>query len=102
MPFIARHWWEHNYASVAVVLAIIVIGYYLWRVEHGAGNLARSGAEYISFIFLLGSLFIVSGGILIRVRAEATPLANTTLLLIGAIIANIFGTTGAAMLLIRP
>ncbi|MBC8105747.1 MAG: sodium:proton antiporter, partial [Anaerolineae bacterium] len=102
MPFIARHWWEHNYASVVVALGTIIIAYYLLRVEHGTGNLARAGAEYISFIFLLGSLFIVSGGILIRVRAEATPLANTTLLLIGAVIANIFGTTGASMLLIRP
>src|SRR5215203_3539491 len=46
MPFIARHWWEHNYASVSVVLAVIVIAYYIWRVEFGLGNLARAAAEY--------------------------------------------------------
>ncbi|CAN5329214.1 sodium:proton antiporter [soil metagenome] len=102
MPFIARHWWEHNYATCSVILAVIIIVYYIWQVEYGPANLARAGAEYISFIFLLGSLFVVSGGILIRLRCGATPLANTTVLLIGAIIANIFGTTGASMLLIRP
>lgn len=58
--------------------------------------------EYISFIVLLSSLFIISGGIVIRVNRKASPLANATLLLIGAIVANIFGTTGASMLLIRP
>jgi Na+/H+ antiporter NhaD/arsenite permease-like protein len=102
MPFVARHWWEHNYALVSLALGAIVAIYYLWRVPYGPGNLAHVLAEYISFIFLLGSLFVVSGGILIRVRARATPLANTVLLLAGAIVANLFGTTGASMLLIRP
>ena len=58
--------------------------------------------EYLSFIILLASLFVVSGGIVIHVNRKATPLANSGLLLFGAIIANIFGTTGASMLLIRP
>lgn len=102
MPFIASHWWEHNYAKVAIGLGLLVGGYYLLRVEHGPANVARSLAEYISFIYLLGSLFVVSGGILIRVRAQSTPLANVILLLLGAVIANLFGTTGASMLLIRP
>jgi len=102
MPFIAKHWWEDNYARVAIALGGIVAVYYLFFVQFGPGNVARAAAEYISFIFLLGSLFIVSGGILIRVRARATPTANTVILLIGAIIANLFGTTGASMLLIRP
>lgn len=102
MPFIAKHWWEHNYARVAIALGVLVAGYYLFFVPLGPGNVGKAVAEYISFIFLLGSLYIVSGGIVIRVRARATPLANMTLLLIGAVIANIFGTTGASMLLIRP
>ena len=58
--------------------------------------------EYISFIALIGSLFVVSGGIHVGVKGEATPLANVIFLLIGAVIANVLGTTGAAMLLIRP
>src|SRR5262245_608421 len=39
MPFVARHWWEHNYARVSIALAATVGVYYLWRVQHGAGNL---------------------------------------------------------------
>ena len=102
MPFIAKHFWEHHYNKVAIALGLVVAIYYLLAVENGPGNIGRSVAEYISFIFLLGSLFIVSGGILIRVRAKANPAANVVVLLIGAVIANIFGTTGASMLLIRP
>jgi Na+/H+ antiporter NhaD/arsenite permease-like protein len=102
MPFIAKHWWEHHYGKVAVALGVLVASYYVFFITDGAKNVAASLAEYISFIFLLASLFIVSGGILIRVRARATPLANVVLLLIGAVIANVFGTTGASMLLIRP
>lgn len=105
MPFIHRHWWEANYARVAAALGLIVTIYYLFGFDSaaiGRQAIAASMAEYISFIFLLGSLYVVSGGILIRVRAKATPLANVALLLIGAVIANFFGTTGASMLLIRP
>ncbi len=110
MPFIARHWWEHNYARVAIALGLLVAIYYAFALRQfgpdganlGPRAIAGSLAEYISFIFLLGSLFVISGGILIRVRATATPIANTSLLFIGAIIANLFGTTGASMLLIRP
>jgi Na+/H+ antiporter NhaD/arsenite permease-like protein len=110
MPFVARHWWEHNYARVAIALGVIVGGFYLFGIKQtnadggllGSRAVALSMAEYISFILLLGSLFIVSGGILIRVRTRATPMTNTGLMLIGAIIANLFGTTGASMLLIRP
>ncbi len=101
MPFIAKHFWEKHYHHVALALGGLVGGYYLF-VLGASGAMAKSFGEYISFIFLLGSLYIVSGGILIRVRRQATPKVNTALLLTGAIIANIFGTTGAAMLLIRP
>ncbi|EIM74762.1 citrate transporter [Nitritalea halalkaliphila LW7] len=59
-------------------------------------------AEYVQFIALLASLYIASGGILIQIDKEATPLANVSLLLIGALISNVIGTTGASMLLIRP
>ncbi len=101
MPFLAKHFWERYYAWVSIGLGLVVAGYYI--VGLGAGRaIAGSLSEYISFIILLGSLFIISGGILVRVRGTATPAANTTLLLAGAILANVFGTTGAAMLLIRP
>jgi len=59
-------------------------------------------AEYLSFIALLSSLFIASGGILIKIDKASTPLLNIGILLFGALIANVIGTTGASMLLIRP
>jgi Na+/H+ antiporter NhaD/arsenite permease-like protein len=58
--------------------------------------------EYLSFIILIGSLFVVSGGIHIQLRGKSTPLSNLVLLAFGAVISNIVGTTGASMLLIRP
>jgi Na+/H+ antiporter NhaD/arsenite permease-like protein len=56
----------------------------------------------LSFIALLASLFVASGGILIKVDKKSTPMLNVIILFIGAVIANIIGTTGASMLLIRP
>ena len=104
MPFIARHFWEHNHQWVSLGLATLVTAYYCFGVQtpQARGAMAKSFGEYISFICLLGSLFVVSGGILIRVRRKATPVVNTGVLLVGAILANVFGTTGASMLLIRP
>ncbi len=58
--------------------------------------------EYLPFIILLTTLYIISGGLHIRLKTVASPLTNTGFLLIGSLIASIVGTTGAAMLLIRP
>ena len=65
-------------------------------------RLVHTLVEYISFIVLIGSLFVVAGGIHIRIRGKAEPLSNVYLLAIGAVLANIVGTTGASMILIRP
>jgi Na+/H+ antiporter NhaD/arsenite permease-like protein len=101
MPFVARHAWEKRYPIVSFALAGLVAGYYLlYRREPGPWLAEMK--EYVSFIVLLGALFVVSGGIAIRINRKATPRVNATLLLIGAVLANLFGTTGAAMLLIRP
>jgi Na+/H+ antiporter NhaD/arsenite permease-like protein len=101
MPFIGRHWWERHYAKVSVGLALLVAVYYVMGRKAPVPWLTEM-KEYVSFMILLSSLFAVSGGISIRVNRLATPLTNAALLLIGALIANVFGTTGAAMLLIRP
>lgn len=101
MPLINKHWWEHHYPKVAIALAVIPPIYYFLIVKTPSPWLAAM-EEYVSFIILLAALYIISGGIVIRVNRKATPLANCGLLLIGAIVANIFGTTGASMLLIRP
>jgi Na+/H+ antiporter NhaD/arsenite permease-like protein len=97
-----KHLWEHYYPHVAIGLGAIVGAYYVLRVPAGGHLLAHTMHEYVSFIALIGSLFIVSGGIHIKVRGEATPTVNVAFLALGAIIANVIGTTGASMVLIRP
>ena len=97
-----KHFWDHYYAHTAVGLGLVVIAFYLFKVAGGGAIVGHTLAEYFSFICLIGSLFVVAGGIHIRVKDEATPLANLTFLAIGAVIANVIGTTGASMVLIRP
>jgi Na+/H+ antiporter NhaD/arsenite permease-like protein len=100
-PLFYAHFWEKHYYKVAIALGLFVVVYY-WFVMKDTEHLVHTLGEYLSFIALLGSLFVASGGILIRVNKKATPLLNVVILFIGAIIANIIGTTGASMLLIRP
>jgi Na+/H+ antiporter NhaD/arsenite permease-like protein len=101
MPFVHKHRWERHYPKVAIALAALVAAYY-FLLRREPGPWLAEMREYVSFIILLAALFVVSGGIAIRVNRRATPLANAVLLLLGAGLANVFGTTGAAMLLIRP
>lgn len=97
-----KHFWDHYYAHTAIGLGLVVIAFYLMKVAGGGGIVVHTLSEYFSFICLIGSLFVVAGGIHIKVKDEATPLANITFLAIGAVIANVIGTTGASMVLIRP
>jgi Na+/H+ antiporter NhaD/arsenite permease-like protein len=101
MPFIHKHWWEKFYPAVSLALAAVAAAGYCLVFNRPEKWLSGMG-EYVSFIILLGALFVVSGGISIHVGRRATPTANVVMLLTGAIFANVFGTTGAAMLLIRP
>lgn len=101
MPLFATRFWEHHYPMVATGLGLVTAAYYAlvrndWHPLHHAAH------EYISFMALVGSLFVISGGINIRVKGEATPFVNTVFLLVGAVLANVIGTTGASMLMIRP
>ena len=101
MPFINQHWWERHYAKVALALGAVTTVYYVFGLGNG-GRMLHVAHEYVSFIALIGSLFVVSGGIHIDVKGEAKPWANCLLLFLGAVLANVIGTTGASMLLIRP
>ena len=101
-PDAAKTWWEHYYAAVAVGLALIIAAFYVTQVQGGPIRLTHTITEYFSFISLIGALFIVSGGIHLKVKGEATPRENVMFLLVGALLANIVGTTGASMVLIRP
>jgi len=110
MPFINSKWWHHHYPDVALFLGGTIIGYYLvafrgFDTGHGTyGNykMFHAALEYYSFMALIGSLYLCSGGILVHVHGRGTPFRNALLLLAGAVLANVVGTTGASVLLIRP
>jgi Na+/H+ antiporter NhaD/arsenite permease-like protein len=101
LPLLAARFWESNLRKlgVAAALALPVLVLYL---RHSPGSLARTAEDYVSFILLLGSLFVISGGISLEGDLPATPRNNTIFLAVGAVLASLVGTTGASMLLIRP
>ncbi|MDH3797764.1 MAG: sodium:proton antiporter, partial [Desulfobacterales bacterium] len=96
--------WHHHFgkisafwsASLAIPFLIAFKGAALYEILH------IILADYVPFIILLWSLYTVSGGILLRGTLRGTPIVNVTILIIGALLASWMGTTGAAMLLIRP
>lgn len=104
-PLIAPHWWEHNRNKgiVAAITSLPILFYFLpiWEPA-GQHELIEKIKEYGSFIALLGALYVISGGIYIQGSLSGTPIANTGLLALGAILASVIGTTGASVLLIRP
>lgn len=100
-PLFYAHFWHKYYPHVAFVLGAIIVAYYQF-VLHSTGHIVHSFFEYFAFISLLTALFVASGGILINIDKKGTPLTNVMLLIIGAALANVVGTTGASMLLIRP
>src|SRR5690606_4041770 len=100
-PLFYESFWHRNYPKISLLLALVVLLYYLF-VLHNLHQPFHALAEYIQFIALLASLFMASGGILIIVDRKSSPKANVLMLLTGAVISNLIGTTGASMLLIRP
>ncbi|MGH7956077.1 MAG: sodium:proton antiporter, partial [Opitutaceae bacterium] len=97
-----KHVWEHYYPHISIALGAAVAVYYVTRIPGGTLVLGHMLHEYFSFIVLIGSLFVVAGGIHIKVKGETTPVVNAAFLIIGAVAANFIGTTGASMVLIRP
>ncbi|RJP62007.1 MAG: sodium:proton antiporter [Ignavibacteriales bacterium] len=102
-PLFWNHWWEKNRNKliVAIILSIPII-IFLFTADLSEKLFETLVFDYIPFIVLLGSLFTITGGIYLSGDIEAKPIINTSFLGIGAVLASIMGTTGAAMLLIRP
>ncbi|MFH0983014.1 MAG: sodium:proton antiporter [Planctomycetota bacterium] len=114
------HWWEHNInrLTVALSLGAVTLAFYAWHhpmtynhttheVHRGLGSVVyvlehAVVKEYIPFIMLLFSLYVISGGICLRGDLPAHPGINTAFLAAGGVLASFIGTTGASMLLIRP
>jgi Na+/H+ antiporter NhaD/arsenite permease-like protein len=100
-PVLYSKFWHNNYVKISIGLALSIFLYYVLILKNYEKMIA-SLAEYFQFICVIASLFIVSGTILINVNARAKPIVNVLFLLIGSVLANLIGTTGASMLLIRP
>ncbi|CCV03936.1 Citrate transporter [Mesorhizobium metallidurans STM 2683] len=104
-PLLFHHAWEQHYGKITAFWAALVI--VPLAVAFGIPSATEAVlhallTEYMSFIILLFALFTISGGILVAGNIHGTPLVNAGLLLIGAVLASIIGTTGASMILIRP
>ena len=101
LPLAAPRFWESNLHKLGVCVLLgapVLVLYVRARPE----ALVHVASDYVSFIVLLGGLFVVSGGILLEGDLEATPRTNAAFLGVGALLASFVGTTGASMLLIRP
>lgn len=102
-PLFWPHFWEKNRNKLIIALILSVPVLVFFFAHGGEGKVYETLVfDYLPFIILLGALFSITGGIHLAGDMEATPLRNSTLLGIGAVLASIMGTTGAAMLLIRP
>jgi len=101
LPLLAPAFWERN-RNKAIVSLVLGAPVALWTAALDSTALAYSASEYLSFILLLGALFVISGGIVVRGTLAGTPGLNTLLLAAGAALASMIGTTGASMLLVRP
>jgi Na+/H+ antiporter NhaD/arsenite permease-like protein len=100
LPLVAAHFWESN-RNKAIVVALLAIPTALYVGALSSQALLHSALEYVSFMALLGSLYVIAGGIHVSGDLQATPRNNTFILGTGALLANLVGTTGASMLLIR-
>ncbi|HMK39963.1 MAG TPA: sodium:proton antiporter [Methyloceanibacter sp.] len=104
LPLIAPHFWEHHFGKVAAFWAIALlvpctVAFGFWTAA--AEALRTFLLDYLPFIILLFTLFVVAGGIKVSGNLVGTPGTNTAMLAFGTLSANLFGTTGASMLLIR-
>jgi len=99
LPLFAPSLWVRHYAKVCLAFGVPVAGYFLLRAP---AELLHTVLEYVSFLILLASLFTISGGILLRGTLRGSAGVNCAILAVGALLANVLGTTGASMLLVRP
>ncbi|SAL36095.1 sodium:proton antiporter [Caballeronia humi] len=104
-PLVAPAFWHHHFGKVSAAWAVVFL--VPFALAFGAGTAFGAFVhamleEYLPFIILLATLYTVAGGICVRGNLHGSPRLNTGLLALGTALASIMGTTGAAMLLIRP
>lgn len=104
-PMIVPNFWHHHYGKVAVFWALTCAIPLFFSFETSVATTEIAHAligDYIPFLLFVGALYIIAGGIHIRSSFAGRPIFNAGFLTVGAVLANVMGTTGAAMLLIRP
>src|SRR5882724_123583 len=92
MPLAAAHWWERN-ANKAIVAAAFALPVAVWALGRMPHEFQRTALDYAGFVALLGSLFTISGGLFLDGDLRATPGVNAAFLALGAVLANLVGTT---------
>jgi Na+/H+ antiporter NhaD/arsenite permease-like protein len=102
LPSVASHLWEKRAFRLAWALVLVLPSVAMSGARGAWRPLAHAAGEYVDLVALLGSLFVISGGIALAGRLEGTPIVNTALLGIGTVLASFLGTPGAATLMIRP
>jgi len=105
IPLVNHHFWESHYGKISLFwgLSFLLPVLFVFGFRFTAHNLVHTALlEYFPFIILLFALFTISGGIQIKGTLVGTPKLNSYLILLGTMLASLIGTTGAAMLLIRP
>jgi Na+/H+ antiporter NhaD/arsenite permease-like protein len=104
VPLVHGRWWESNLnkSVISVLCSLPILAYLIWLGPLGMEVVVEILKDYYAFIILLVALFTISGGIYLEGDLKATPLVNTAFLAIGALLASFIGTTGSAMVLIRP
>jgi Na+/H+ antiporter NhaD/arsenite permease-like protein len=105
LPLLAPHFWEHHFGKVAALWSLALL--LPCAVAFGLRTTAAEALhtvllDYLPFLILLFTLFVVAGGIRVSGNLVGTPATNTAMLAFGTLAANLFGTTGASMVLIRP
>jgi Na+/H+ antiporter NhaD/arsenite permease-like protein len=100
-PLIAQHHWERHYHKLCLALAGIVCFYYLLVLKQPT-RFVHAAMEYATFMVVVGSFFVVAGGIHLRAKAPSSPLRNALFLFAAAVLGNLIGTIAASLLLIRP
>src|SRR4051812_4505731 len=104
-PLLFPRFWHHHYGKIAFawsLLALAAVAAFYGVPSAASAFLHAILAEYLSFIVLLFALYVVAGGILVTGNLRGTPLVNTAILALGTLSASVVGTTGAAMILVRP
>jgi Na+/H+ antiporter NhaD/arsenite permease-like protein len=104
-PLLFPKIWHHHYGKIAAFWSAVTLGAIAWRFGAPVSLAALVHAmlaEYMSFIILLFALYTVAGGLLITGNLGGKPSSNAAVLALGAGMASVVGTTGAAMILIRP